>query len=60
MSEAPEDDDDIDPAICQFDRKHAADGVPSARILRYGPDDFMPACAECAAFFEETLSRWWE
>ena len=31
-----------------------ADGVPATRILRYGPDDFMPACAECAAFFEQT------
>jgi hypothetical protein len=59
MSEAPEG-DDIDLTVCHFDLKHHADGVPSTRILRYGPDGFMPACDECTAFFEETLSRGWD
>jgi hypothetical protein len=40
--------------VCNFDLKHRAKGVPATRILSYGPDDFMPACAECAAFFEQT------
>jgi hypothetical protein len=40
--------------VCGFDLKHKAEGVPATRILSYGPDDFMPACAECAAFFEQT------
>jgi hypothetical protein len=47
-----EDDDDL--TVCNFDLKHRAEGVPATRILSYGPDDFMPACAECAAFFEQT------
>ncbi len=47
-----EDDDDL--TVCHFDLKHKTEGVPATRILRYGPDDFMPACAECAAFFEQT------
>jgi hypothetical protein len=47
-----EDDDDL--TVCNFDLKHRAEGVPATRILRYGPDDFMPACAECTAFFEQT------
>jgi hypothetical protein len=40
--------------VCGFDLQHKADGVPATRILCYGPDDFLPACAECAAFFEQT------
>jgi hypothetical protein len=51
----PPDDDDL--TVCQFDLKHCADGVPSVHILRYGPDDFMPACRECYAFFEATDYR---
>ena len=51
--EVPQEDDD-DLTVCNFDLKHKADGVPATRILSYGPDDFMPACAECAAFFEQT------
>ncbi len=47
-----EDDDDL--TVCHFDLKHEAEGVPATRILSYGLDDFMPACAECAAFFEQT------
>ena len=46
--------DDADLTVCHFDLKHRADRVPATRILRYGPDDFMSACAECAAFFEKT------
>jgi hypothetical protein len=49
-----EDGDDLDLTVCHFDHKHKAQRVPSTRILHYGPDDFMPACAECALFFEET------
>jgi hypothetical protein len=49
-----DEDDDMDLTVCHFDPKHAADRVPSARILHYGPDDFMPACHECAHFFEAT------
>lgn len=51
--EVPQEDDD-DLTVCNFDLKHKAEGVPATRILSYGPDDFMPACAECAAFFEQT------
>jgi hypothetical protein len=47
-----EDDDDL--TVCTFDLKHKAEGVPATRMLSYGPDDFMTACAECAAFFEQT------
>jgi hypothetical protein len=49
--------EDDDFTVCWFDLKHRADGVPSTRILRYGPDDFMPACDECCAFFEVTSPR---
>jgi hypothetical protein len=49
-----EEDDDMDLTVCHFDSKHTADHVPSTRILHYGPGDFMPACLECAQFFEET------
>ena len=49
-----EEDDDMDLTVCHFDPRHTADRVPSTRILHYGPADFMPACAECAQFFEET------
>lgn len=51
---ASEEDDGTDLAVCQFDLRHAEDGVPAARILDYGPDDFMPACDECAGFFQMT------
>jgi hypothetical protein len=51
--EVPQEDDD-DLTVCTFDLKHKAEGVPATRILSYGPDDFMPACAECAAFFDRT------
>lgn len=47
-----EDDDNL--TVCNFDLKHRAEGVPATRILSYGPDDFMSACAERAAFFEQT------
>ena len=52
LSVSHEDDDDV--TVCSFDLKHKAEGVPAKRILHYGPDDFMPACAECAEFFEQT------
>jgi hypothetical protein len=52
-------DDDIDLTVCHFDFRHTADRVHSTRILRYGPEDFMPACAECASFFEQTDPRPW-
>jgi hypothetical protein len=46
--------DDWDLTVCHFDPRHTADRVPSTRILHYGPDDFLPACPECAQFFEDT------
>jgi len=50
-----DEDDGLDFTVCHFDPRHTADGIPSTRILHYGPEDFMPACRECAAFFEETV-----
>jgi len=51
--EVPHEDGE-DLTVCGFDREHKAGGAPAMRIFRYGPDDFLPACAECAAFFEQT------
>jgi hypothetical protein len=52
-----EEGDDLDLTVCHFDPSHTAERVPSTRILRYGREDFMPACGECAAFFEQTDPR---
>lgn len=52
--EMDDENEDMDLTVCHFDLRHTVERVPSTRILRYGPEEFMPACAECASFFEQT------
>lgn len=48
-----DDSDETDLTVCHYNARHTTDGIPATRILDYGPDDFTPACDECAASWEQ-------
>ena len=42
--------------ICRYSARHQAENVPATTVIDCGPVGTIPACQECADFYERMAS----